>query len=257
MRWSWPRPSQPQPGRADRVPDRFALLPTSGSRTADARQQTLRATVDWSHDLLTPAERLLFRLAVAVFRGGWTLDAAEHVVAGPDLPPSAVLDLLDRLVRQSLVAADRAAGHTRYRMLETLRQYAADELGRAGEADALSAAHAEFYLALAEQAETGLRSSAQPQWTEELNEEHPNVRAALAWLTQTDRHADQALRLAGSLGLYWHMGRTSKAATRCAASCRYPADPSPPAPAPCKPYRWWSGPGPASCTPASSAPPPP
>ena len=190
---------------ADRVQDRFALL-TSGSRTADARQQTLRATVDWSHDLLTPPERLLFR-RLAVFRGGWTLDAAEHVVAGPDLPPAAVLDLLDRLVRQSLVAAERATGRTRYRMLETLRQYAADELGRAGEADALSAAHAEFYLALAEQAETGLRSSAQPQWTQILNEEHANVRAALAWLTETDRHADQALRLAGSLGLYWHMGR--------------------------------------------------
>ena len=105
---------------------------TSGSRTADARQQTLRATVDWSHDLLTAAERVLFR-RLAVFRGGWTLDAAEHVVAGRDLPPAAVLDLLDRLVRQSLVVADRAAGHTRYRMLETLRQYAADELADAGE----------------------------------------------------------------------------------------------------------------------------
>jgi predicted ATPase/DNA-binding SARP family transcriptional activator len=190
---------------ADRVRDRFALL-TSGSRTADARQQTLRATVDWSHDLLTPDERLLFR-RLAVFRGGWTLDAAEHVVTSPDLPPAAVLDLLDRLVRQSLVAADRAAGRTRYRMLETLRQYAADELGLAGEADALSAAHAKFYLALAEQAETGLRSSAQPLWTRTLNEEHPNVRAGLAWLTATDGYADEALRLAGSLGLYWHMGR--------------------------------------------------
>jgi predicted ATPase len=190
---------------ADRVRDRFALL-TSGSRTADARQQTLRATVDWSHDLLTPPERLLFR-RLAVFRGGWTLDAAEHVVADRELPPSAVLDLLDRLVRQSLVAADRAAGHTRYRMLETLRQYAAGELDRAADRDALLAAHARFYLALAEQAETGLRSSAQPQWTQTLNAEHANVRAALAWLTETDGHADEALRLAGSLGLYWHMGR--------------------------------------------------
>jgi predicted ATPase/DNA-binding SARP family transcriptional activator len=190
---------------ADRVRDRFALL-TSGSRTADARQQTLRATVDWSHDLLTPPERLLFR-RLAVFRGGWTLDAAEHVVADRELPPSAVLDLLDRLVRQSLVAADRAAGHTRYRMLETLRQYAAGELDRAADRDALLAAHARYYLALAEQAETGLRSSAQPQWTQTLNAEHANVRAALAWLTETDGHADEALRLAGSLGLYWHMGR--------------------------------------------------
>jgi predicted ATPase/DNA-binding SARP family transcriptional activator len=190
---------------ADRVRDRFALL-TSGSRTADSRQQTLRATVDWSHDLLTSAERLLFR-RLAVFRGGWILDAAEHVAADRDLPPSAVLDLLDRLVRQSLVTAERVAGHTRYRMLETLRQYAADKLSLAADRDALLAAHAKFYLALAEQAETGLRSSAQPQWTQTPNAEHANVRAALAWLTTTDGHADEALRLAGSLGLYWHMGR--------------------------------------------------
>jgi predicted ATPase len=163
---------------ADRVVDRFAVL-TTGSRTADARQQTLRATVDWSHDLLTAPEQLLFR-RLAVFRGGWTLDAAEHVVTGPDLPPAAVLDLLDRLVRQSLVAAERVAGHTRYRMLETLRQYAAGKLELAGDQDALQAAHAEFYLALGERAETGLRSSAPMRWTQALNEEHANVRAALA-----------------------------------------------------------------------------
>jgi predicted ATPase/DNA-binding SARP family transcriptional activator len=190
---------------ADRVQDRFAVL-TSGNRTADARQQTLRATVDWSHDLLSAPERLLFR-RLAVFRGGWTLEAAEHVVTGPDLPPAAVLDLLDRLVRQSLVAVERVAGHTRYRMLETLRQYAAGKLDLAADRDALFAAHAEFYLALGEQAETGLRSSAQMQWTEILNEEHANVRAALVWFTTTDGRADEALRLAGSLGLYWHMGR--------------------------------------------------
>ena len=195
--------------------DRFAVL-TTGSRTADARQQTLRATVDWSHDLLTAPEQLLFR-RLAVFRGGWTLDAAEHVVTGPDLPPAAVLDLLDRLVRQSLVGAERVAAHTRYRMLETLRQYAAGKLELAGDQDALQAAHAEFYLALGERAETGLRSSAPMRWTQALNEEHANVRAALAWLTTTDGHTDQALRLAGSLGLYWHMAGTSRAATRCAA----------------------------------------
>ena len=105
---------------ADRVEDRFAIL-TSGARTADARQQTLRATIDWSHDLLTAPQRLLFR-RLAVFRGGWTLEAAEHVVTGPDLLATAVLDLLDRLVRQSLVATERIAGRTRFRLLETLRQ---------------------------------------------------------------------------------------------------------------------------------------
>lgn len=134
---------------ADRVLDRFAVL-TSGARTADARQQTLRATVDWSHDLLTGTERLLLR-RLAVFRGGWTLDAVERVVIGPGLPAPAVLDLLDRLIRQSLVSTERLAGRTRYRMLETLRQYAAEKLDAAGERDALSLAHARYYLDLAEQ----------------------------------------------------------------------------------------------------------
>jgi tetratricopeptide (TPR) repeat protein len=110
-------------------------------------------------------------------------------------------------VRQSLVAAERVAAHTRYRMLETLRQYAAGKLELAGDQDALQAAHAEYYRALGERAETGLRSCAPMRWTQALNEEHANVRAALAWLTTTDGHTDQALRLAGSLGLYWHMGR--------------------------------------------------
>ena len=190
---------------AERVVDRFAVL-TSGSRTADARQQTLRATVDWSHDLLTSDERLLFR-RLAVFRGGWTLDAAERVATGPDLAPAAVLDLLDRLVRQSLVATDRTGGRSRYRMLETLRQYAADKLDAAGERDALSSAHAQYFLTIGEQAETGLRGTEQAEWRTTLAEEHANVRAALTWFTTTDGQAEGALRLAGSLGLYWHKSR--------------------------------------------------
>jgi predicted ATPase len=104
---------------ADRVQDRFAVL-TSGSRTAEARQQTLRRTVDWSHDLLTPSEQVLFR-RLAVFRGGWTLAAADAIVTGADFSATVVLDLLERLVKQSLVVTDHAAGHTRYRMLDTLR----------------------------------------------------------------------------------------------------------------------------------------
>jgi predicted ATPase/DNA-binding SARP family transcriptional activator len=190
---------------ADRVVDRFALL-TSGSRTADARQRTLRATVDWSHDLLTDPEQTLFR-RLAVFRGGWTLDAAEQVLSGGGLPAQGVLDVLDRLVRQSLVVADRASGRTRYRMLETLRQYAADRLDAAGERDALSAAHAAFYLTIGEQAEVGLRSVGQEQWRTTLAEEHANVRAALTWFTTADGQAEGALCLAGSLGLYWHKSR--------------------------------------------------
>jgi predicted ATPase/DNA-binding SARP family transcriptional activator len=190
---------------AERVKDRFAVL-TSGSRTADARQRTLRATVDWSHDLLTAPERMLFR-RLAIFHGGWTLPAAEAVVPGGDLPPDAVLDILDRLVKQSLVVAEPGPDRTRYRMLETLRQYADDRLADAGERNLIAAEHARFYLELGERAESGLRGRSQGHWAQVLQEEHPNLRAALAWLTATDGQADAALNLAGSLGLYWHLGR--------------------------------------------------
>jgi predicted ATPase/DNA-binding SARP family transcriptional activator len=190
---------------ADRVRDRFAVL-TSGDRTAEARQRTLRSAVDWSHDLLTQQERVLFR-RLAVFRGGWTLTAAETVVADTELPVERVMELLERLVRQSLVVADRSGGHTRYRMLETLRQYATGKLGDAGETAAMDAAHAAFFLAVGERAETGLRGSSQAQWLTQLRTEHANLRAAMSWLVVTDGQVDQAQRLAGSLGLYWHMGR--------------------------------------------------
>ena len=190
---------------ADRVRDRFAVL-TSGNRTAEARQRTLRNAVDWSHDLLTQEERALFR-RLAVFRGGWTLTAAEAVVTNTEIPAHRVLDLLERLVRQSLVVADQAGGHTRYRMLETLRQYATGKLTDAGETTAMEAAHAGYFLALGEQAETGLRGPAQASWLADLRTEHANLRAALSWMVATDEQDDHAQRLAGSLGLYWHLGR--------------------------------------------------
>jgi len=188
-----------------RVHDRFATL-TSGSRTADARQRTLRKAVDWSHDLLAPAEKVLLR-RLAVFRGGWTLAAAEDVVTDDALPEAAVLDVLERLVKQSLVIADHAGGVTRYRMLETLRQYAAERLQAAAESDVLAAAHAAHYLQLGELAEVGLRGRAQERWLATLREEHANLRAALAWFGSVPGQVDGALRLAGSLGLYWHLGR--------------------------------------------------
>ena len=190
---------------ADRVRDRFAVL-TSGDRTAEARQRTLRSAVDWSHDLLTQQERVLFR-RLAVFRGGWTLTAAEAVVTDTELPAQRVMELLERLVRQSLVVVDQSGGHTRYRMLETLRQYATGKLADAGETTAMDAAHAAYFLAMGEQAETGLRGSSQARWLAVLRTEHANLRAALNWLVATDGQDDQAQRLAGSLGLYWHLGR--------------------------------------------------
>src|SRR3954452_11164867 len=193
---------------AERVLDRFAVL-TAGSRTAEARQQTLRNAVDWSHDLLTASEQRLFR-RLAIFRGGWTLAAAEAVVTDPELPAADVLDVLERLVKQSVVVADTAGGRSRYRMLETLRQYAVERLVAAGEGDVLAAAHAAYFVRLGQQVESGLRGPGQQRWLEALRAEHSNVRAALGWLIDThDAHdnADEALTLAGSLGLYWHMGR--------------------------------------------------
>ena len=161
--------------------------------------------MDWSYRLLSPEEQVTFR-RLAVFRGGWSLAAADAVVA--DATGSMVtLDRLDRLVRQSLVVADSTDGRTRYRMLETLRQYAEEKLAETGELITTQARHARFYTAMGEQAETGLRGPTQAEWLSILREENANLRAALAWLTGRDGDPDAALRLAGSLGLYWHLGR--------------------------------------------------
>ncbi len=192
---------------ADRLQDRFAVLST-GSRTAQARQRTLRATVDWSHDLMTASERTLFR-RLSVFRGSWDLAAAQAITVGEQVPSGAVLDLLERLVRQSMVVADHSSASTRYRMLETLRQYAEFELERTGEADQLLERHARYFVQVAERAEVGLRGSTQADWVRILDADHANIRAALSWLTRAggQPNVDLALGLCGSLGLYWHMGR--------------------------------------------------
>jgi predicted ATPase len=191
---------------ADRLQDRFAVLST-GSRTAQARQRTLKATVDWSHDLMTTAERALFR-RLSVFRGSWDLAAAEAITVGDQVQSGAVLDLLERLVRQSMVLADHSSASTRYRMLETLREYGELELERTGETG-FFAGHARYFVQLAEHAEVGLRGSTQAEWVAILDANHANIRAALSWLTHSGGQAnvDLALRLCGSLSLYWHMGR--------------------------------------------------
>ena len=190
---------------AERVQDRFAVL-TSGNRTADARQRTLRNTVDWSHDLLTHEEQTLFR-RLAIFRGGWTLKAAEAVVAGAGSNAAVVMDLLERLVVQSLVLVDHTTSPTRYRMLETLRQYAQEQLTASGEEELLARSHADYFCQLADEAEQGLRGAGQAHWAQVLQREHANVRSALSWLTGVPDDPDPALGLAGALGLYWHMGR--------------------------------------------------
>ena len=131
----------------DSLHDRFRLL-TGGSRTAVLRQQTLRASVDWSHALLTEAERVLFR-RLAPFMGGFDLDAAQAVGGGDDVERYQVLDMLGLLVDKSLVVAEDCAGRTRYRLLETVRQYASEKLGESGEADTVRSRHCDHYAAIA------------------------------------------------------------------------------------------------------------
>ena len=189
---------------ADRLTDRFALL-TTGARTAEARQQTLRATVDWSYALLSEDEQTVFN-RLSVFRGGWTLQAAEEVVGDDRMALGQVLDTIGRLVERSMVVAEPGP-RTRYRMLETLRQYAAEQLSVAGETRELSERHAGYYGRLAAEAAVQLRGQGQREALSRLREDHTNIRAALAWLGGPEGDLDAALAMAGSLGLFWHLGR--------------------------------------------------
>jgi predicted ATPase/DNA-binding CsgD family transcriptional regulator len=186
-----------------RLDERFVLL-TGGSRAALPRQQTLRAMVQWSWELLTGAERtVLARLSV--FAGGFGLAAAEAVAANPDVPAGEVLGHLGALVDKSLVQfGDAGAGAGRYRLLETVRQYAAGQLDALGPAAAGAArmAHRDYYLALAEAAAPQLVAAGQAEWLGRLDAELGNLRAAIAFsLTQAD--PAPGLRLAASLRAFW------------------------------------------------------
>lgn len=189
---------------ADRLGERFALL-TSGARTAEARQQTLRATVDWSYALLGETEQRIFD-RLAVFQGGWTLVAAEAIVGDEDAPAGEVLDTIGRLVERSMVVVESGAT-TRYRMLETLRQYAAERLAAAGEVDLVARRHAQHFSRFVQDAEVAMRGVGQREALRRLREEQPNIRAALSWFETSARDLDSALIMAGSLGLFWHLGR--------------------------------------------------
>jgi predicted ATPase/DNA-binding SARP family transcriptional activator len=186
-----------------RLGERFALL-TGGSRAGLPRQQTLRAMVDWSWDLLTGAERaMLARLSV--FAGGFDLAAAAAIATGPDVPAAEVLGLLGSLVDKSLVQfGDTGAGPGRYRLLETVRQYAAGQLEALGPevAEAARTAHRDYYLVLAEDADVQLKGADQAAWLDRLDAELGNLRAAIAFsLTQPD--PEPGLRLATPLRVYW------------------------------------------------------
>jgi predicted ATPase/DNA-binding SARP family transcriptional activator len=190
---------------AARLDDCFRLL-VAGSRTALPRQQTLRAAIDWSYDLLSEQERALFQ-RLAVFAGGWTIEAVEMVCAGDGIQAEDVLGLLAQLVDKSLVEVETpSGGEARYRLLETMRQYSWERLRAAGDADAVQRRHAQFFVALAELAEPELYGPAQLIWLDRLEAEHDNLRAALEWALSEDAdgRTELALRLAGSLARFWH-----------------------------------------------------
>jgi predicted ATPase len=169
---------------AARLDDQFRLL-SSGRRTAVERHQTLRRAIDWSYDLLSDDERRVLQ-RLSVFAGGCTLDAAESVAAGGDIDTLDVLDHLATLVRRSLVVADQLGEQTRYRLLETIRQYAQDRLEESGDTDTVGQRHSAHYRALAEEAGPHLRAADQLAWIARLAPEFDNLRVALAWALDHD-----------------------------------------------------------------------
>ncbi len=186
-----------------RLEDRFRLL-TGGSRTALPRQQTLRALIDWSHDLLDEAERALLR-RLSVFAGGWTLEAAEAVCAADSIEEWQVLELLGRLVDKSLVLCEEQSGQARYRLLQTVRQYAAGRLLESGEREAVRETHAAYLLHLAEDGEARrAREYVQGMmWIAQMEREQDNLRAAFMWSRASARGAETGLRLASALYWFW------------------------------------------------------
>jgi len=189
------------PEISSRLDQRFRLL-TGGSRTALPRHQTLRALIDWSYDLLNPEEQIVLD-RLSVFAGGWTLEAAEAVTSAGGTGEWQVLDHLAALVGKSLVQAEEIHGSTRYRLLETVRHYAAERLARraGSERDQTRAAHRDHYLALVETAGMHLRGRDEAVWLDRLEVEFDNIRAALAFSVADPDSAEPGLRLAA--GLHW------------------------------------------------------
>ncbi|WP_051023019.1 ATP-binding protein [Nocardia pneumoniae] len=185
----------------DRLEDRFTLLATD-TRAAAPRQRTLRALIDWSYGLCRPAEQLLWA-RLSVFAGGFSLAAAEGVCSGPDLPRERILDLIDHLVAQSILALTPTDGLPRYRMLETIRDYGSHRLTELGETDALRKRHCDYYLALAERVAGEWNGPHQAAGLAELRAEHGNLQVALDWATHEPSAAREALSLVTALRYHW------------------------------------------------------
>jgi predicted ATPase/DNA-binding SARP family transcriptional activator len=193
---------------SERLEDSLKVL-TRGERTADPRHQSLRATLEWSHELLSEAERVLFR-RLSVFAGGWTLEAAEEVCSGEGIEEGEVLDVLSELVERSLVVTE--TGHEevpRFRMLEPIRQYGRELLQESVTVEQLQERHAKYFLKLAERAESELMGNRPMAALEGMVSERGNLRAALSWALDANNEEDASerselgLRLAAALGRFW------------------------------------------------------
>ena len=199
-----------------RLENRLDFL-TGGARDLPARQQTLRNAIAWSYDLLDENEQKLFR-QLSVFVGGCTLDAVK-VVAGDHPTPASVLDQLASLLDKSMLhEVDGTNGESRFMMLETLREFGRAQLEASSEQETIRSRHADFFLALAEQAEAKLESAEQVEWMNRMEQEHDNLRAALEWSKMAEGAGELCLRLAGSLGYFWEVrGHFSEGRERLSA----------------------------------------
>jgi predicted ATPase/DNA-binding SARP family transcriptional activator len=187
---------------ASRLDDRFSLL-TTGSRAALPRHQTLRATIDWSYDLLSEAERILFR-RMSVFAGGFTLAGAEAICTFQELGRAEILDLLGRMVDKSLVAVEQSpSATTRYRMLETIREYARTKSEQADEIRELRNRHLDYFVRLAEEAEQNTFGAESVRYHKLLDEELDEIRVAMEWSIHSHQ-ATMAFRLAAALYYFWY-----------------------------------------------------
>jgi len=181
------------------------MLHTDGLRDVSGRHRTLYHAIDWSYALLRPEEQVLLA-RLGVFVGGWTLEAAERLMCDVAPDPSLVtLDALTSLVNDNLVVEQEYGGEPRFTLLETVRAYALERLAERGEEETMRQRHAEYYLALAEEADPRLRTAAQQAWLERLDIEGDNLRTALAWCIERAVDAEAGLRLAGALGWFWNM----------------------------------------------------
>ena len=189
---------------AKRLDDRFGLL-TGGSRASMPRHQTLRAAIDWSHELLTPTEQVIFR-RLAIFSGGFTMEAVEAIASGMGGPKQNTVDILGQLINKSLVIVETSSieekSETRYGMLETIHEYAYEKLRESGEHRQVFEKYCEDFISLAERAEPKLKSAEQLEWLSRLEAEHENFRSCLQGLIKQE-DSTSALKLANLLAWFW------------------------------------------------------